>query len=62
MEIRPYLESDEAAVAKLWREVFPVAPSWNHPETGIGRKLAVQRELLLIAAVGSDVVGTAMGG
>ena len=42
MEIRPYLESDEAAVASLWREVFPDSPSWNHPETAIRRNLAVQ--------------------
>ena len=31
MEIRPYLESDQAAVAQLWREVFPNAPAWNVP-------------------------------
>ena len=62
MEIRPYMEADEAAVAGLWREVFPDAPSWNHPETDIRRKLAVQRELFLVAVVEGQVVGTAMGG
>jgi ribosomal protein S18 acetylase RimI-like enzyme len=62
MEIRPYSESDEAAVATLWREVFPGAPSWNHPEMDIRRKLAVQRELFLVATTGAEVVGTAMGG
>ncbi len=62
MEIRPYLESDEAAVASLWREVFPDSPSWNHPETAIRRKLAVQRELFLVATDGSALVGTAMAG
>jgi hypothetical protein len=62
MEIRPYLESDEAAVAELWREVFPAAPAWNVPAADIGRKLAVQRELFLVATIGSEVVGTAMGG
>jgi ribosomal protein S18 acetylase RimI-like enzyme len=62
MEIRPYLESDEAAVADLWREVFPAAPAWNVPAADIGRKLAVQRELFLVATIGSEVVGTAMGG
>jgi ribosomal protein S18 acetylase RimI-like enzyme len=62
MEIRPYLESDEAAVAELWREVFPAAPAWNIPAADIARKLAVQRELFLVATVGSEVVGTAMGG
>ena len=62
MQIRPFMESDEAAVAALWREVFPDAPSWNRPETDIQRKLAVQRELFLVAVVKGQVVGTAMGG
>jgi predicted N-acetyltransferase YhbS len=62
VEIRPYLESDEAAVAALWREVFPAAPAWNQPEANIQRKLAVQRELFLVAVLDSEVVGTAMGG
>ncbi|MHC4698854.1 MAG: GNAT family acetyltransferase [Planctomycetota bacterium] len=62
MEIRPYSESDAEAVASLWREVFPDAPSWNHPETDIRRKLAVQREFFLVATDGSDLVGTAMAG
>jgi ribosomal protein S18 acetylase RimI-like enzyme len=61
-QIRPYLESDETAVAALWREVFPDSPPWNHPETDIKRKLAVQRELFVVALVDSQVVGTAMGG
>ena len=62
VNIRPYLESDEAAVAELWREVFPGSPAWNHPETDIRRKLAVQRELFLLAVLDSEIVGTAMGG
>lgn len=62
LEIRPYTESDEVAVAKLWREVFPDASSWNVPESDIRRKLGVQRELFLVAILESDVVGTAMAG
>jgi ribosomal protein S18 acetylase RimI-like enzyme len=62
MKIRSYSESDEAAVAKLWREVFPGSPWWNHPETDIQRKLAVQRELFLVATIDSKIVGTAMAG
>jgi len=61
-QIRPYSESDEAAVAELWRQVFPGSPSWNQPETDIQRKLSVQRELFLVAALGSEIVGTAMAG
>jgi ribosomal protein S18 acetylase RimI-like enzyme len=62
MKIRPYRESDEAAVTALWREVFPKAPAWNVPEDDIRRKLTVQRELFLVAAVGSEIVGTTMAG
>lgn len=62
LDIRPYRESDEAAVAQLWRRVFPDSPSWNHPETNIQRKLAVQRELFLVAVRDSELVGTAMAG
>lgn len=62
VQIRPFLDSDEAAVAALWREVFPGSPAWNHPETDIRRKLAVQRDLFLVAVLDSEIVGTAMGG
>jgi ribosomal protein S18 acetylase RimI-like enzyme len=62
MEIRPYLESDETAVVELWRELFPDSPAWNCPETDIQRKLSVQRELFLVATVGSQLVGSAMAG
>jgi len=62
MEIRYYMESDEAAVAALWREVFPDAPSWNDPLRDIERKLAVQRELFLVACESGRIVGTAMAG
>ena len=46
VEIRRYRESDEEAVARLWREVFPDAPSWNHPETDIARTLRTADEVL----------------
>jgi ribosomal protein S18 acetylase RimI-like enzyme len=62
MEIRPYVEADEAGVARLWREVFPDAPPWNVPEDDVARKLQVQRELFLVAVEDGKVIGTAMGG
>ena len=62
IKIRPYLESDEAVVAELWRAAFPGSPSWNDPETDIRRKLAVQRELFLVATLGAELVGTVMAG
>ena len=62
MIIRPYLESDESQVVALWREVFPNAPPLNQPEADIKRKLTVQRELLLVAVMNEQIVGTAMAG
>jgi len=62
IEIRPYRRSDEKAVAALWREVFPDAPSWNEPEKDIARKLEVQREFFLVAVEEGELIGTAMAG
>ncbi len=62
MQIRPYREEDERDVVSLWRQVFPDAPWWNDPALDIRRKLAVQRDLFLVADYGDRVVGTAMGG
>jgi ribosomal protein S18 acetylase RimI-like enzyme len=62
VEIRPYEEKDEEAVAKLWREVFPGSPPWNVPEEDIKRKLQVQRGLFLVATINGEIVGTAMAG
>ena len=62
MEIRPYRETDQQAVAGLWQEVYPDAPPRNHPETDIQRKLTVQRELFLVAVQDGRLVGTAMAG
>jgi ribosomal protein S18 acetylase RimI-like enzyme len=62
MEIRPYSESDQDSVVALWSDVFPGPPPWNDPTSDIRRKLDLQRELFLVAIVGSDLVGTAMAG
>jgi ribosomal protein S18 acetylase RimI-like enzyme len=62
MDVRPFEESDAEAVAALWRDVFPDAPPWNEPRRDIERKLAVQRELFLVACESERVVGTAMAG
>jgi len=62
VEIRPYAESDEAEVIELWREALPGASARNDLAEDIRRKLAVQRELFLVAVSGYRVVGTAMGG
>ncbi len=60
--IRPYEETDEAAVVDLWQEVFPDAPAWNDPVSDIRLKLTVQPELFFIAVKDRQLVGTAMAG
>lgn len=60
--IRPYDERDEGGVVDLWRTVFPDAPPWNPPAGDIRRKLAVQRDLFLVATLNEHLVGTTMAG
>jgi ribosomal protein S18 acetylase RimI-like enzyme len=60
--IRPYLEADEAAVIRLWREVFPDNPPWNEPQADIARKLDCQRDLFLVGALDGRIVATVMAG
>ena len=62
LKIRPYRESDKKAVVSLWRQVFPDSPSWNDPETNIKHKLAIQRDLFLVAELDNNIIGTAMAG
>ena len=47
MHIRPYQETDEAAVVALWQACGLTRP-WNDPHQDIARKLQVQRELFLV--------------
>ena len=60
--IRLYAPSDESGVIAVWTDAFPDPPPWNDPATDIARKLAIQPDLFLIAALGEVIVGTAMGG
>jgi ribosomal protein S18 acetylase RimI-like enzyme len=62
MQIRPYLERDEPDVIALWNQVLPGDAPHSDPATAIRQKLAVDRELFLVAEDGGRVVGTAMGG
>ena len=61
MLIRPYLESDEAAVVALW-QACGLTRAWNDPHKDIARKLQVQRELFLVGEVGGQLVASAMAG
>jgi ribosomal protein S18 acetylase RimI-like enzyme len=62
MQIRPYQDADEAAVIALWNDALPPAAPHNDPATSIRKKLAVDRDLFLVAVVEGAVVGTVMGG
>ena len=62
IEIRPYESKDHAQVVALWSKVFKDDPPWNEPASMIRRKLTVQPELFLVAAVDDQVVGTVMAG
>lgn len=62
MQIRPYQESDEEAVIELWRAVSANDAPHNDPATALRKKLAVDRDLLLVAEIDGKVVGTVMGG
>jgi ribosomal protein S18 acetylase RimI-like enzyme len=62
IEIRVYQDADAAQVVALWREeLFDPAPH-NDPELALRLKLSVDRELLLVATDGGQVIGTVMGG
>ncbi|MEO6852816.1 MAG: acetyltransferase GCN5, partial [Rhodoferax sp.] len=47
MHIRPYQETDEAAVVALW-QACGLTRAWNDPHKDIARKLQVQRALFLV--------------
>lgn len=61
VEIRPYEESDEAAVVRLWQDCGLVAPQ-NDPLADIRAKTAWQPELFFVGERGGRVVATAMAG
>lgn len=62
MQIRRYQESDERAVIELWRAVSLSTAPHNDPAKALRKKLAIDRDLLLVAEVEGNVVGTVMGG
>jgi ribosomal protein S18 acetylase RimI-like enzyme len=61
MKIRPFEPSDGASVVKLWTDCGLVV-AWNDPHRDIRRKLAVQREMFLVACMEGQVVATVMAG
>lgn len=61
MKLRPYADTDEAAVVDLWRRCELTRP-WNDPHKDIQRKLTTQPELFIVGELGGKVVATAMAG
>ena len=61
MEIRPYQESDETSVVRLWTDCGLVVP-WNNPDIDINRKLEIQREMFLVGSIDGSIVATVMAG
>lgn len=62
MNIRRYEAPDRQAVIKLWTLAFGDSDDHNTPSHSLDRKLGFDEKLLFVAADGSDIVGTIMGG
>ena len=61
MQVRPFEDSDEAAVIALW-EAAGLTRSWNDPRKDIERKRSVQREWFLVGVQGDAVIASIMIG
>jgi ribosomal protein S18 acetylase RimI-like enzyme len=61
VRLRPYLESDEQAVIRLWQACELTRP-WNDPQKDIERKLKIQRELFLVGEIEGQVIASVMAG
>lgn len=62
MHIRPFKDSDTAAVTVLWTEIFPDDPPHNAPAVVIAQKLKCQPELFFVGVVDGAIVGTVLSG
>ena len=49
-------------VKSVWQESFPDLEAWRAPEVAIPAKIAMQRELFLVAVSAGCVIGTTMAG
>ena len=61
MQVRPFLDSDEAAVIALW-EAAGLTRSWNDPRKDIARKRSVQRDWFLVGIEDGAVMASIMIG
>lgn len=62
IQVIPYDEAQFGEVEALWRAVFPEDPPHSRAAIAIPQKLAVQRELFLVAVEGGRVLGTILAG
>jgi len=61
MQVRPFLDSDEAAVIALWAAAG-LTRSWNDPRKDIARKRSVRREWFLVGTEAGAVIASIMIG
>lgn len=61
MQIRPFIESDRAALIALWQACGLTRP-WNDPDTDISFCIASPAATLLVAEADGAVIGSAMVG
>ena len=61
MQVRPFLDSDEAAVISLW-EAAGLTRSWNDPRKDIARKRSVRRDWFLVGTEDGAVMASVMVG
>ncbi|WP_234043107.1 GNAT family acetyltransferase [Luteolibacter yonseiensis] len=59
--MRPYTETDEAAVIALWNACGLVVPQ-NDPKKDIARKMAEHPELFIVGEIAGAVVASCMAG
>jgi ribosomal protein S18 acetylase RimI-like enzyme len=62
VDVRAYEDTDEAAVVALWDACFVEQRSWNQPRELIRRKVAVARDLFLVATLDRRIVGAVIAG
>ena len=61
MQVRPFEDSDEAAVIALW-EAAGLTRSWNDPRKDIERKRSVRRDWFLVGTQDGAVMASIMIG
>ena len=62
LDVRAYADADEPAVVALWDECFAETRAWNQPRELIRRKVAVARDLFLVATLDRRIVGAVIAG